>query len=94
MSLMYRVFLAREFWPLARGAYRAVRLVTPTLLLFGTRDYFFPPRALAGHEPYADDLRVELLEDAGHFLPEENPELVSARALEFLASVGASAGQG
>jgi pimeloyl-ACP methyl ester carboxylesterase len=86
MSLAYRVFLAREFWPLVRGKYQALRLPTPTLLLFGTRDYFFPAGALAGSEPYAEDLRVELLEGEGHFVPEENPELVSARALDFLGA--------
>jgi hypothetical protein len=39
----------------------------------------------AGYEPYADDLRVELLEGEGHFLPEENPGLLNDKALKFLA---------
>lgn len=69
MSLAYRVFLTHEFWPLARGRYRAFRLDTPTSLLFGTRDYFFSPRALAGYEPYTESMHVELLEGDGHFIP-------------------------
>jgi pimeloyl-ACP methyl ester carboxylesterase len=86
MSLAYRIFFGREFLPIVRGRYRAIRLRIPTLLLLGTRDFFFPTRAVGGYEPYADDLRVELLEGEGHFIPEENPDLFNAKALEFLAA--------
>jgi pimeloyl-ACP methyl ester carboxylesterase len=88
LSSLYRTFLMRELWPLARGRYRSRRLTTPTLLLLGTRDYFFAPRATAGYEPYASDMAVELVPGAGHFIHEENPELVVDRALELFGSKG------
>ena len=84
VSRAYRTFLAREFLPLARGRYRGTRLRPPTRILFGTRDHFFPPRALEGYEPYADSLEVELAPGEGHFIPEENPELLRRSAAEFL----------
>jgi len=83
VSLMYRTFLMRELLPLARGRYRAHRLTVPTLLLFGTNDAFFSARGLRGFEPYADEMSVELLEGEGHFVHEERPELISARAERF-----------
>ena len=83
VSLMYRTFLMRELLALARGRYRALRLTVPTLLLFGTNDAFFSARGLRGYEPYADEMSVELLEGEGHFVHEERPELISARAERF-----------
>ena len=78
----YRNFLLRELPELARGRYRSTRLETPTLLLMGDRD---PIRvALSdGYDRYADDLRIEYVAGAGHFLPEERPDLVTERALEL-----------
>jgi pimeloyl-ACP methyl ester carboxylesterase len=63
---------------------REARLTVPTLLLFGARDRYISPRLLDGHEPHADDMRVELVADSGHFLVNELPELVIERAREFL----------
>jgi len=83
VSLMYRTFLMGELLPLARGRYRGQRLTVPTLLLFGTKDAFFSARGLRGYEPYADEMSVELLEGEGHFVHEERPELISARAERF-----------
>ncbi len=58
----------------------------PTRVLFGVRDAFISPVWLEGFEPYADDMTVELVEDSGHFIAEERPELVAARAREFLGA--------
>jgi pimeloyl-ACP methyl ester carboxylesterase len=81
----YRAFQTREIWPLLRGRFRHARLTTPTLLLFGKDDTAIDWRMLEGAEHRADDLRVELVEGCGHFIADERPELVEARALEFLA---------
>jgi pimeloyl-ACP methyl ester carboxylesterase len=83
--LIYRTFLLREFMPLIRGRYRSARLSTPTLLLFGARDFALRPALLKGYEPYADDMQIELAPDSGHFIAEDQPELVTKRALEFFA---------
>jgi pimeloyl-ACP methyl ester carboxylesterase len=81
--LLHRTWLRSELLPVLGGRYRSERLVTPTLALYGERDPVTPARLFQGHERYADDLRVEGVQDAGHLLPEERPELVAERALEF-----------
>jgi hypothetical protein len=55
----------------------------PTLVLNATKDFALVPAALGGYEPYADDLRVGLIADAGHFLHEERPQLIAETALRF-----------
>lgn len=82
---LYRSFLLREFIPIIRGRYRSSRLSTPTLIFFGTRDFALAPELLKGYEPYADNLKIELVPNCGHFIAEDQPELVTKRALEFFA---------
>jgi len=84
--LLYRSFLLSEFIPIVRGSYWSSRLLTPTLILFGMRDFALAPALLKGYEPYADDLKVELVPDSGHFIAEDQPELVTKRALEFFVA--------
>jgi pimeloyl-ACP methyl ester carboxylesterase len=83
---LYRTFLLREFSKIARGAYAGKRLTTPTLLLFGTQDFAISPAFLRGYEPYVEDFTLELVPDAGHFIEEEKPQLVTERALEFFGA--------
>jgi pimeloyl-ACP methyl ester carboxylesterase len=87
VSAMYRSLLGRELLSILRGRYRDMRLGPPTLLVVGSRDYFFPISTLSGWEPYAEDLRLEVVGGAGHFLPDEEPALVSATILRFLGGV-------
>jgi pimeloyl-ACP methyl ester carboxylesterase len=75
---LYRHFLARELMPALLGGSRG-RLRVPTLVLHGRRDPL--GRELAtGIERHADQGTFELVAGAGHFLPEEAPELVADRA--------------
>lgn len=83
--LLYRSFLLWEFVPLIRGRYCSSRLSTPALILFGVHDFSLSPALLRGYSPYADDLRIELVPNSGHFIAEDQPELVTKRALEFFA---------
>ena len=83
---LYRTFLTREFPAIARGRYDKDRLKTPTLLLFGTKDFMVSTNFLRGYEPFVDDFKLELVDDAGHFIGEEKPDLVNERALEFFAA--------
>lgn len=83
-TLLYRTFLTREALPVIAGRYRSERLRVPTLVLYGERDPILPPRLFGGQEHHADRMRVEAVPDAGHFLPEERPELVADRILEFI----------
>jgi pimeloyl-ACP methyl ester carboxylesterase len=77
---LYRTFLVRELGPFLAGARRGRRLTVPTLLLHGTRDQAIEYPLLGGWEAWADELRLELRDDSGHFIAEELPEVVAARA--------------
>jgi pimeloyl-ACP methyl ester carboxylesterase len=79
----YRSFVTHELAELVRGKYRDKRLHTQTLWLHGTGDPVIRPFMLQGTEPYADDLRTELIDGVGHFIADERPELVLERALTF-----------
>jgi pimeloyl-ACP methyl ester carboxylesterase len=80
MSELYRYY-HRVFLEALRGGFRSDRLTVPTLLLFGTRDRFISPQLVKGDVgEWADALQVELVADAGHFLVDQQPQLVSDRA--------------
>jgi pimeloyl-ACP methyl ester carboxylesterase len=83
---MYRVFNWRELLPILRGRYADAHLTVPTLMLFGVDDSVLRPQMLAGYERHADEMRVELVEGCGHFIADERPDLVAARAREFFAT--------
>jgi len=82
---MYRVFNLREVPEMARGRYAHSRLTVPTKLLFGIGDQALNHNILAGSERHADDMRIEKVEDCGHFIVDERPDLVAERAREFFA---------
>jgi len=76
-SLLYRHFLTHDLPATARGAFSGRRLAMPARMLFGSRDGLGADFA-RGFERHADDGAFELV-DAGHFLPEEVPEVVAER---------------
>ncbi len=80
---LYRSFLLKEFLPVITGRYSGSRLKTATLLLFGVDDFSLSTKLLQGYEKHADDLKVEFVSQSGHFIAEEQPKLVTERALEF-----------
>ena len=65
---IYRQFLLKELPGLARGEYAKQRLTVPTRLLAGTEDVAVKGDSLEGAN--ADDLVVQWVDGAGHFLPE------------------------
>lgn len=81
----YRTFTTRELAPLMAGRYATSRLSVPTHLMMGDRDPIARGSRLDGYEAHARTLSVEWVAGAGHFLPEEAPELVTDRILEMLA---------
>ena len=82
---MYRTFITREAFELGTGKW-AGRLTVPTLVMVGEGDIVADaPKIRQASKPYADDLVVEEVKGARHFLPEEQPQAVVERALEFFA---------
>jgi pimeloyl-ACP methyl ester carboxylesterase len=82
---MYRVFNLREMPAITKGRYAKAHLEVPTKLLFGTGDAALRHEILKGYERHADDMQVEKVEGCGHFIADEMPDLVAARAREFFA---------
>jgi pimeloyl-ACP methyl ester carboxylesterase len=80
---MYRTFNLREVPEIARGRYAKARLEVPTRLLFGTGDSALRYSILEGAERQAAEMEVELVDGCGHFIADEMPELVAARAREL-----------
>jgi len=84
-SALYRNFIVPIFGRVLAGRYRTMRLTTPTLIVFGGDDPNMSAALLDGHRPYADELVVEELPGASHFLVDEQPDAVAQRVLSFLA---------
>lgn len=82
-SHVYRSFLLRELPRLKKGHYRSQRSEVPTRLLVGEADPVIRADMLAGFEPYAGEMSVETVERCGHFVAEEQPELVIERARQL-----------
>jgi pimeloyl-ACP methyl ester carboxylesterase len=91
-STLYRAFTLGDTKRSSRGFYRATRLTTPTLSLYGivlygnndqTRDH---PEILDGYQDYTDDFTMEHVPGTGYYLAEERPDVVIARTLEFLSA--------
>jgi pimeloyl-ACP methyl ester carboxylesterase len=84
-SQLYRTFLLREMPALLRGRYSNRRQTVPTRLVNGADDFATRPGMVAGTDRQADDMAIELVAGCGHFIVDEMPDLVIARAREFLA---------
>jgi pimeloyl-ACP methyl ester carboxylesterase len=64
------------------------KITVPLLQLHGELDAFvLPATAVASHQRVAGPLSYELIAGAGHFLPEEAPEQVTAALLTWLAAL-------
>lgn len=83
---LYRTWLTRELIPLLGGAYRGRRLTVPTRLLIGAKDGVFKGNSMAGWEEQAEDMQLEWLPGAGHWLPDEVPEVLLDRLERFFSS--------
>jgi pimeloyl-ACP methyl ester carboxylesterase len=80
---LYRQFLLHEIGPALSGAFKEERLSVPTRWIVGTEDRV-SASADDGYRDHADDMTLEHVPGVGHFLPEEAPDLVRERVLEFL----------
>jgi pimeloyl-ACP methyl ester carboxylesterase len=64
------------------------RVKVPTLVIWGMKDSALLPLQLDGLEELVDDLQIERLVDAGHFVPWESPDEVAAALRPFLGAAG------
>lgn len=81
---LYRDFQLHELPQLVRGRYHNARLQVPCRIVFGAGDHTQDAALLRGIERFGDDLSVEVVPDAGHFIVDERPELVLRHARDFL----------
>jgi pimeloyl-ACP methyl ester carboxylesterase len=67
------------------------QVTAPTLLLIGDHEIMYEPqKALDNAARLILDLQAELVPNASHMLNSDQPELIDARVLQFLASGSAS----
>ena len=78
-SEVYRTFLTRELPAAARGRRLDRRLTVPALIATGRADPVVGPRLIAGLDRHAAArTETHVIERAGHFVPEEQPEALLA----------------
>ena len=82
-TLLYRHAVLRL--PAQLRQYRRMHMEHPALLLFPAEDVVQKTIALGGYETNAPNLEIEVVPGARHFIVEEEPELVLARARELFA---------
>ncbi len=82
-SLNYYRALPRGSQGLYKGT--GMRVQLPTLLIWGENDTALGKELTYGTERYVPDLRIRYVPNCGHFVHEEQPELVNGYLLEFLA---------
>jgi pimeloyl-ACP methyl ester carboxylesterase len=87
---IYRSFLTKELRQLATGAFADRRMETPAVLFIGTEDPVIKAEDLGGFEANAPNMSLEIVEDAGHWLPEEASEILLKRMLELYESPAAT----
>ncbi|MBF6300643.1 alpha/beta hydrolase [Nocardia amamiensis] len=81
----YRTFLLHEVPRSAvRGEQR--RATVPIRALFGVADAAVHPALASEETARADDYHLELVQNCGHFIAEERPDLVRARLVELAAT--------
>jgi len=68
----------------ALGRYQRRHLSVPAVVLAGAKDFALSPRSLTGAGASADELSVQVIGGAGHYLPEERPGTV-ATAIRAMA---------
>jgi pimeloyl-ACP methyl ester carboxylesterase len=84
-SALYRSVILPEGRRLIAGAYRGRRLTVPTVALLGALEPGYTRERLAPQDGVADDLSLELVPGARHFLADERPDAVVDHALRLFA---------
>jgi pimeloyl-ACP methyl ester carboxylesterase len=88
---LYRSFLTRELRDLAAGGFDDRVMEVPCVQFVGVADPVVRPDQQRGCEANAPRLRLEVVPDAGHWLPEEAPETLLGPMLDLYAGPGSPA---
>ena len=83
-SRWYRSFQTKEMLRWMRGEYDGARVNVPVRWLTGTKDPVITADLTDGYAERIRDFEVELVDDAGHWIVEQRPELVLDRIRGFL----------
>jgi pimeloyl-ACP methyl ester carboxylesterase len=87
-SAVYRRLILPEFLRILTGRYRHERLHPPTLLAIGGSDQVLPPpfvrHMLHDSNKYANRIGVRFIRNAGHYVPEDQPDALVTRLLDYL----------
>jgi haloalkane dehalogenase len=73
---------------------KLAELGVPTLILWGAKDQFAPVRGAYRFQKEIPGAELSVLDEAGHFLMEDDPERVGREIAEFLSAVPAGMGEG
>ena len=87
---VYRSFLTRELRDLAAGGFDDRVMETPCVQFVGVADPVVRPDQQRGCDANAPRLHLEVVPDAGHWLPEEAPEALLGPMLELYAGPGSA----
>jgi non-specific protein-tyrosine kinase len=68
-------------WQRAAGLDHTIRV--PSLMIMAENDHVLPPSAADGMEKLVPDLEKYLVRDSGHWTQQEQPEVVSAKLIEW-----------
>jgi pimeloyl-ACP methyl ester carboxylesterase len=92
---LYRTFLTREFGRVGAQRYNKKRLTVPTRLVFGEDDFAIPKRMVSGDfSRFADHFEVEFVPNCGHFVVDEQPDLVTREIRGFFSAADRPAAVG
>jgi pimeloyl-ACP methyl ester carboxylesterase len=83
-ALNYYRQLFRLWSSYARGS--KTRIGAPTLLIWGVQDIALGIELTNGLEQWVDNIKIERIPDSGHWVQQEQPELVNRFMLDFLTT--------
>jgi pimeloyl-ACP methyl ester carboxylesterase len=86
---IYRSFLTKELRELASGAYKDRVMETPCTLFVGVADPVIRADEIGGFESNAPNMRIQIVDEAAHWLPEEAPEEMLEGMIELFEGPGA-----
>lgn len=76
----YRAVLFRLF-----QGYDNATIDVPTLVIWGEQDRFLVTRNIENLDPYVKNLTIERIRESGHWVQQEQPEIVNEAMLDFIS---------